>query len=195
GISEIPMLLDSAGLEFIDVVPRFCYEWQIQNTIDTSNLNFYEIYNQLPRINQLRIIELLSPNRQPENLFWCCNKNDLRYLDVQLQSNEDWLNAFWQVNPLFENHAVLDIEFTLAAWLNSFDERGSDSQEVHISWAAFIDGSCHLNNHSIFDILVHARFQPISGAEIFQRSNLRREIEDFVTLMNRFESLRILLHC
>lgn len=102
-ISQIPNFLATAGLEFLDVVSPIPVSWDPANAVSPTEKSFYQRYEQLSRIDQLSVVELLTVPFTTRNIFWCCHagmSETLPCLGLDL-----FKHSLWQLNPDFLAYA------------------------------------------------------------------------------------------
>ncbi|NJL98731.1 MAG: class I SAM-dependent methyltransferase [Synechococcaceae cyanobacterium SM2_3_2] len=109
-IAEISDYLAQAGLKFLDVAPTENY-WQVDQIISTSNLDFYQRYHQLSRLEQLTLLEQLNPTAQTQNVFWATpiGSPDPEPSFDQPFDAEFVQGSRWQLNPLLVEHGILGV--------------------------------------------------------------------------------------
>ena len=91
-ILEIGEVLTAAGLTFVDVVPD-PHSWRIEQIISPTCQAFYERYQGLSRLEQLRLMECLHPSGRTCTVFWACRPEEFTRTPLPLT------HSSWQLNP------------------------------------------------------------------------------------------------
>ncbi|GAB4218400.1 MAG: class I SAM-dependent methyltransferase [Synechococcales cyanobacterium] len=100
-IAEIDQLLTAAGLEFLDVVPD-PHSWRLETILSPICADLYQRYQQLSRLEQLRLMELLHPSGRSCTVFWCCRAGE-----KTAPASAPIESSLWQLNPYFDHWGSL----------------------------------------------------------------------------------------
>lgn len=165
-IAEIPSFLAAAGLTFLDVVPDGI-AWRPEQVITRANQDFYKIFDSMERLEQLKILELLHPFGQTENVFWCCHQDH-----YQPQAFPEFSETKWHLNPLFVQHAhVVELDQTVQNCVGSPELL--KLPKVSIEWRLFPTASKRtvFSRLQIKHLLIPLFSQPCSGQELLISTN------------------------
>jgi 2-polyprenyl-3-methyl-5-hydroxy-6-metoxy-1,4-benzoquinol methylase len=188
-ISEIVQFLETANLKFLDIVQQ-ADTWQPEDVITRANPEFYAIYDNLDRVKQLTLLELLHPMAHPNTEFWCCFADQPS--PPTLMSFEKTL---WCLNPLFIDHATLalpDQNVPFKAFC--LDPYILTQSQCKVRSRLFCTESSQLSmsRYQLKQILLPLFTSPRSGEEILSGHD-QDQHEWIKSLFDRWEHLRITL--
>ncbi len=182
-IHEVPDLLQTFNLTLLDVPPYRQY-WLPQTIVDTGFKAFYERYDQLPLVSRLRVLEVLNPEWETQNLFWCChNGSQVAQPEFNLANFKDHR---WQLNPVFKRFSQIQMPFATVEDQFFSQTTRDPSTQVVIKWPYFQNRSRteHILVSELQDLLLPLSDQPMTGAAILQE----HPIDQQVALLKRFQT-------
>ncbi|NJK63949.1 MAG: hypothetical protein HC921_15825 [Synechococcaceae cyanobacterium SM2_3_1] len=169
--------MDQAELVFLDVAPSF-NTWQPHNIISTMNKEFYAIYDQMDRVDQLKILELLDPFGQTENKFWCCHRGQQQAAPAQDSFN----STTWIANPLFLEHArATALDLNVRQLLDQ--PQKLPGGHTPISWQLFPTETQYvkMSTYQLFRVLALVADRPRQGDDLLamQEEDVREKSQPY----------------
>lgn len=193
-VGQIPEFLSEANLEFLDIIPGASPDaWDPTSVVSPSNRAFYNRFNQLSYIEQLSVLELLSPLKRSENIFWCCHAGAR---DFPTGFSPDWFrNSRWILNPLFIEHSkliYLDQEIPFAKWVQN-DPPSIPTTQLKLRWPLFPNSNttAPLSRFQINSLLLPIATDPKTGAELL--ADHEHQSDHLLKLYEQWEKYRIVL--
>jgi 2-polyprenyl-3-methyl-5-hydroxy-6-metoxy-1,4-benzoquinol methylase len=194
-IGQVPPFLEQAGLTFLDIIPVGVSYWNPDTVISPIYRAFYDYYDQLPKIKQLQIMELLAPSQQTQNVFWCCHANAVTAEADFTPFTREWFSQnHWQLNPTFWNYAQIAYLDQKILLKDLTPNTRIPTEKVELLWTLFRNRTQKsvLTRWQLLTLLYPLAHQPKLGSDILDLGSPEQQ-DHILGLFQHWEKARITL--